>query len=913
MARASGVTILSKLGKLSGLVAIVGVLAAGVALPYVGGAGLATKAGADKFLDTQCNLTEEPVQQKTTMYANDRKTVIATLFDQNRQVVSLSKVPKAVTNALISTEDRRFYEHHGVDMRGLIRGALKTSRGDTQGASTLTEQYVKQVRYYQATTDAERAAAVDQNVDRKILDAQCALKIERDNNKPQILGKYLNIAAFGENSYGIQTAAQTFFGVDVSALTVPQAALLVGLVKAPSALDPFNHPQAARQRRDLVISNMAAQNYITAAEAARAKATPVRLATRTPVPRGCSFANAKIENVGFFCDYVTDWLTGVGGLSEQRINTAGYSIVTTLDPNLQNQGQDAIWTQSGLDPTHGRGYLLAMPSVTPSSGAVTSMITDVKYGVKAGDSGYSVDKLFTKAYAGAGSTYKYFTALAALKAGVPPSYALTTANNQWTAKNCPVDEQGKRYVAHNAGHYNDTLPLEKALPESSNTYFVAMEDELFGCDLSPIVNTATSLGMTHLDSPLLDGNGNPTGKSIGQGVIDNRQPTFTLGQDSTSVLQLTGAFAALANDGVFCPPTPVKSVTDSAGKPIALKAHAGCTRQYDSYVARTLVNIMTNDTHSTYGTAGKFFGDWYNNGGSLIAAKTGTNNSSKYGPITKRNVDDQGNSALWFVGITPDLVSAAALVNPQKPTQRISDVPGITEANSGLDTFGAAASKFWLLAYRPTLVRQHWTWPTADSTPGNPVPAVTNLTEDAARALLASKGFVGKPFSVPCGSRVAPGNVAFYGPQIAEPGATISLCLSTGVGPQVHTAPVYRQPYLRYRQPSYTQHTYTQPDYSQPSYSQPSYSQPDYTQPTYTQPSYSQPDYTQPTYTQPGYTTPSLTAPSPPVSSAPVPSFTQPAPSVIVPPPVGTPTAARTLPTAPPTLPAPITKPPGHR
>src|ERR1700712_4530675 len=209
MARASGLTVLSKLGRLIGLLVIVGVLAAGFLLPYIGGAGLAAKAGADKFLNTTCNLTEEPVQQRTTMYASDGKTVIATLFDQNRQVIPFDHVPVGVTNALISTEDRRFYSHHGVDLRGLVRGALKTSNGDTQGASTLTEQYVKQVRYYEASTAAERAAAIDQNVDRKILDAQCALQIERKNTKPEILGKYLNIAFFGEGAYGIQTAAQT--------------------------------------------------------------------------------------------------------------------------------------------------------------------------------------------------------------------------------------------------------------------------------------------------------------------------------------------------------------------------------------------------------------------------------------------------------------------------------------------------------------------------------------------------------------------------------------------------------------------------------------------------------------------------------------------------------------------------------
>jgi membrane peptidoglycan carboxypeptidase len=182
VARASGWTILSKLSQLIGLLVILGVLAAGFLLPYIGGVGLAAKAGADKFLNTQCSLTEEPVQQRTTMYASDGKTVIATLFDQNRQVIPIQQVPKSVTDALISTEDRRFYSHHGVDLRGLIRGALKTSNGQTQGASTLTEQYVKQVRYYEATTDAERAAAIDQNIDRKIQDAQCALRIERENS-----------------------------------------------------------------------------------------------------------------------------------------------------------------------------------------------------------------------------------------------------------------------------------------------------------------------------------------------------------------------------------------------------------------------------------------------------------------------------------------------------------------------------------------------------------------------------------------------------------------------------------------------------------------------------------------------------------------------------------------------------------
>ncbi|MEO6702479.1 MAG: transglycosylase domain-containing protein [Jatrophihabitantaceae bacterium] len=732
-------------------------------------------------------MTEEPVQQKTTMYANDGKTVIADLFDQNRQVVKLATVPKSVTNALISTEDRRFYSHHGVDLRGLVRGALKTSNGDTQGASTLTEQYVKQVRLYEANTAAERDAATAQNIDRKIQDAQCALKIERSNSKAQILEKYLNIAFFGEGAYGIQTAAQTFFGVDVSKLTVPQSALLVGLVKAPSDYDPFLHPQAARNRRDLVIDNMVGQGYISQATATAAKAAPFRLAPHSEPPRGCAFANPAIKNVGFFCDYALDWLTKVGGLTGQRINTSGLKIVTTLDANLQNSGQTSIWTNRGtadtLDPAN--PYTLAMPSVDPRSGRVTTMITDKHYGVKKGNPGYTTNPIFTTAFAGAGSTYKYFTALTALKIGVPADYQVTAGDPYHTTQ-CPPGTDPKPNGYHNAGNYAATYPLNRALPLSSNTYFVGMEDQLFGCNLGPIVSTATSLGMNYLNGPELDVNGKPTGRTLAQATVEDHSATFTLGQRSTSALELTGAMSAVANDGVFCPPTPVLSVTDTTGKPVPFK-RPGCSRQFDPYTARTLVNIMTNDTNpsGTGGTATGFFGNWYGSGGSLVAGKTGTNNSCAVNPATGQCEDDGKNSALWFVGITPTLVSAAELANPSHSTQAIPAVPGITNDNTGRDTFGATASKFWLQAYQPYLQGQQWTWPTASSAPGIPVVPVTGMSLDQATSQLTSNGFKVKTLSTACGSKEQQNNVAFYGPHIAEPGATITLCLSSGIAPKL--------------------------------------------------------------------------------------------------------------------------------
>ncbi|HEY2041688.1 MAG TPA: transglycosylase domain-containing protein [Jatrophihabitans sp.] len=778
MASASGTTIAKKLAQLIGLLVVLGVLAAGLLLPYVGGVGLAAKSGADKFLNTPCTLTEEPVQQKTTLLASDGKTVIATLFDQNRSVVSLNKVPKAVTDALISTEDRRFYQHHGVDMRGLIRGALKTSNGDTQGASTLTEQYVKQVRYYNANTDAERAAAIAQNVDRKISDAKCALQLEKKYSKAQILEKYLNIAFFGENSYGIQTAAQTFFGEDVSKLTVPQAALLVGLVKSPTTLDPYNYLADARARRDLVIGNMASQGDITPAQATAYQATPVKLARLTLPPRGCAFANPQILNAGFFCDYATQWLHDTGGLSDQKVNTGGLRIVTTLDVALQNNGQNAIWTQSGLDPKN--PYLLAMPSVNPSDGAITSMITDKKYGNRKGDPSYTEGPIFTKPYAGSGSTYKYFTALAALKSGATPDLVLN-APSPYHVKVC-TSPDAAAYSPSNAGSYDPNLPLRKALPESSNTYFVAMEDQYFGCNIAPIVNTATGLGMTALNAT------ESNGKTIAQNRIAGNSLTFTLGQESTSVLQLTGAFSALANGGTFCPPTPIKSVTDPSGNPVSFKK-PGCSRQFDPWVANTMLNIMTNDTNpsGTGGTASQYFGNWYGSGGSLIAGKTGTNNAAD--PVTGK--DNGLNSALWFVGVTPKFVSAAALVNPDRPNLAIQNVPGITAGNNGADTFGAYAAKFWLQAFGPSLMPQKWTWPTVDSTPGTPVQNVDGRTVQDATQALQTQGFKVKVLtSQTCASPYPQGTISGYSPGIALPGATITLCVSSGYRPYVYVPPV---------------------------------------------------------------------------------------------------------------------------
>ena len=412
-------------GKLIAALVAAGILVAGLLLPYVGGLGLAAGHEAGKFLDTSCNLTESAPPQKTTLYARDGKTVIATLFSQDRVPIPLSDVPTYLQQALVATEDRRFYQHHGVDMRGLIRSAISTSNGDTQGGSTLTMQYVKQIRLYQAGNDpAKQAAAVAQNLQRKMEDAQCALYIENveHESKNQILDNYLNIAFFGENSFGLQTAAETYFDKPAKDLTLPEAALLVGILRAPSAYDPFVYPDAARARRNQVLQNLVDVGDLTQAEASKYEALPIQLATQKPplVKEGCANAPATIKNVGFFCDYVVHWLETTAKISDTTLTTGGLKVITTLDVKTQNTVQTNL---SKAIPASS-DMTAVLPVVDPHTGDILAMATSKTYGnpTSAKDHTRTTLPIFTSYTAPGASTYKLFPLLTALSTGVPSNW-----------------------------------------------------------------------------------------------------------------------------------------------------------------------------------------------------------------------------------------------------------------------------------------------------------------------------------------------------------------------------------------------------------------------------------------------------------------------------------------------------------
>ena len=757
------------IGKLVGALLVVGVLAAGLALPYVGGLGLVAGKAAGKFLNTACTYHRSDVPQKTTLYASDGKTVIATLFSQDRVPIPLSDVPKYLQDALIATEDRRFYKHHGVDLRGLIRSAISTGSGDTQGGSTLTMQLVKQVRYYQAGDDKKKQeAAIAINLARKMEDAKCALYIEGTlhESKQEILDDYLNIAFFGEHSYGIQTAAETYFNKPASKLTLGESAMLVGLLRAPSAYDPFTNRAAAKQRRDDVLQNLVSVGKLSQAAADKVKATPIALATQSPplVRQGCANASTTVPNAAFFCEYVENWLETQQGMSQPDLQTGGYKIITTLDPKLQASAQKHI---NAYVPA--RSPMTAvLPVVDPHTGDVLAMATSKRYGTGKGETEQPV---FTKATAFGASTYKLFPLLAALETGVPSTWPISTTGNfgDYKTKNCSRESSAINGDAN--VFYNTTETLATATAKSSNTYYVALADQLLNCNLQPITDLMSKLGMQNMQ--LHDPSDNPKLTYAQNMVFNERGQQLVLGFIPTSPLEIAGAYAAVANGGIFNAPAPVKAIQDGHGSAVAVKRTPG-VRVVAQQVAAQAANILTGDTSGS-GTSASVFSNWYGVNSSRIAGKTGTAQSNKVNE----------NSSVWFVGMTRHLVAASAIIDFDN-----TFVPSTGLAGEGKGTaYGDFAAKVWLHALEPSIVHTNWAWPDPAAVPGTVVPNLEGQSPAAARTMLTGLGFkmvrLGDSDNLLCPSKEPYGTIAFYGPQRAGHGATITVCVSSGVGQTV--------------------------------------------------------------------------------------------------------------------------------
>ena len=610
--------------KLIGLCLLAGVLIAGMLFPAFGAMGVVSNRLSDSIYATTNNLTTVDPPSVSVVTDKDGKP-IAYLYQQYRTPVSSNQISPIMKAAVVAIEDHRFYEHKGIDLQSTLRALLSNeANGATQGASTLTQQYVKNYLILVAGRNNEttREQAQEQTISRKIREARIAIQLEQNLSKDEILTRYLNLVTFVGKVDGVGTAAQVFFNTTADKLTIPQSALLAGVINNPVQFNPWEHPQAAKNRRDQVIDAMVNTGKIPKDTGLAAKNEPLGVVTDPNVPpTGC--VGTAPEN-GFFCAYVESYLEHAG-FSLDQLETGGYTIKTTLDPQIAKTAKAA--TEKNVPKTtNGIANTFVIIQPGQQSHDVLALVANRDYGLDT-KQGQTLTNLPTSVSVpfGAGSIYKLFTSAAAMeqgKAGIntvlpnPPSQCFQS-----------LDPRAPCHTVSNDGKYATSMSLENALASSPNTLFVNLELQT---GMQNVLNMASRLGMRETlqtneigGKPVTDpSDPNSTDPRYNQPQSQYFQNnfSFTLGVSPLSPLELANVGATLMSGGVWCAPTPVKQVLDSSGKEVPFQQQA-CEQAVAPGVANTLVNGMSKDTApgGTTGTTAALAG-WHRK----IAAKTGT-------------------------------------------------------------------------------------------------------------------------------------------------------------------------------------------------------------------------------------------------------------------------------------------------
>ncbi|MEV4410706.1 transglycosylase domain-containing protein [Catellatospora sp. NPDC049609] len=640
---------LNRMTRLTLLAVVAGAVVAAGAMPAAALANWAVEKTAPAYDSLPQVLQHPTTAQASYLYANDGKTVVTTFYDENRRDVTLAEVAPVAAQAVVAAEDSRFYSHHGVDLKGVLRAVVAngTSGGVSQGASTLTMQYVRNVlKSDPSLTPQERASATEQTPTRKIREARYALAVEKELTKEQILERYLNIAYFGAGAYGIYAAAHTYFSKDPAKLTLDEASLLAGLLQSPEADNPLTGDEKqALGRREYVLNAMTGTGAITAAQADAARAVTPKF-KRGASPNDCT---ASRKGWGFFCDYFRGWWrdqTAFGDTPEQReqaLRQGGYRIVTTLDPRIQDEAQAQVTKVYGYADKRA----LPMAVVQPGTGKVLALAINRHYSAAPG-AGNTMNQLVAgggSVYGyQAGSTFKMFTMLAALEAGQTLDTTFDSPSRlktRWPEpKDSPVSCDGYWCPKNdNASWMDGERDMWTGFGRSVNTYFVWLEQQV-GADKT--IEMAQRLGVKFRHPA--DAEHAATDAS-GWG-------SFVLGVSLTTPLDLANAYATLAADGVYCTPQPVDSVIDSSGRALDV-VHPACAPAIDPEVARA----ATDAARCPVGQDGAF---------GRCDGGTATAVSGLLGdrPVAGKTGSSQDNMTETFAAFTPQLAAAAIAANP---------------------------------------------------------------------------------------------------------------------------------------------------------------------------------------------------------------------------------------------------------
>ncbi|WP_326753979.1 penicillin-binding protein [Streptomyces hirsutus] len=634
-----GLSATQQAAKFLGVSVLSGAVLAGIALPAVGALGLAAKGSVESFDELPANLKTPPLSQRTTIL-DAAGGKIATVYSRDRTVVDLKDISPHLQKAIVAIEDSRFYEHGAVDLKGVLRAMNRNAQsgGVSQGASTLTQQYVKNVFVEEAGDDATKVAqATQQTIGRKIRELKFAIQVEEELGKKKILENYLNITYFGQQAYGVEAASQRYFSKPAKDLNLQESALIAGLVQSPSRYDPVNDETEALKRRNTVLARMAQVGDISEEQATEASSTPLRLKVSKP-KNGCITA---VDGAGFFCDYVrqvflTDPTFGKTPEARAKVwNHGGLTIRTTLEAQAQKSLQASVKSHVNKSDE----VATAASVIEPGTGKIRAMGQSRPYGFGKNETqiNLSVDQgMGGGAGYQPGSTFKPIVAAAALEGGMPatktyaspyqmdyPTPVSACEGKTWNESGVPVENENETEV----GPYD----MKEATAKSVNTYYIEMISDIGIC---PVTQMAKQMGVERAD-----------GNKMMQA------PSIALGTQEMSPLTMANGYATFASRGMYCTPVAIESISRRVGeKSKSLPVpKSTCSRAMSEKTADTINTLLRGVVEDGTGTEAGL-------GGRPSAGKTGTTDF-RY--------------AAWFVGYTPNLAGAVWVGDPEHKRQMV--------------------------------------------------------------------------------------------------------------------------------------------------------------------------------------------------------------------------------------------------
>ena len=555
--------------------------------------------------------TEMPdLRERSVVYAADG-TLLSILHDEeDRRVVPLDALPDHVWQAVLTAEDRRFFEHEGYDVEGLARAALANlrARDITQGGSTLTQQLAK-MNFLDAA----------QTLDRKFTELLYAMALEKEHDKDELLERYLNQVYFGSGAYGVQAAAEEYFGVGAAELSPQESALLAGVIRAPSSTNPRRDAEIAERRRDLVLAGMADEGYLTAQEASDLQATEVEV-----IEEGDQEVKEPYVVEAAKQQFLADPTFGATFEERrERLFGGGLEIHTTIDPALQEMARDVVAERFGGDgPTAG------IASVDHTTGAVRAIYSGADFEAEQFD-------LARQGRRSPGSAFKTFAMIEALEQGYPPSLSLDGSS--------PVEivydggDQTWEPTNYGGASYG-TIDLGEATTRSVNTYYAQLMT-LVGVE--EVVERTELLGVDR------------------QAAYRGEEfPSIVLGglEGGVSPLEMASAYGAIANLGTHIDAHFIDRVIED--DEAIYEADPDEREALSPAVASASIDLLTDVVSSGTGTSASVDG-WH------IAGKTGTTND---------------NTDAWFVGVSPVLSTAVWVGHPERQVSMPGATGGGTAA-----------------------------------------------------------------------------------------------------------------------------------------------------------------------------------------------------------------------------------------